>query len=113
MTSTVHKLNEEIYSTLDLPSQESLFESPKLAEQNEKIKKLQKQSNDLATLMLQLKEKMESSSITWKEKIKILSLKPESWAINQTTKYFGVSKYMVRKAMILKKTKAFFHQLTK
>ena len=48
---------------------------------------------------------MKSSSITREEKIKILSLKPESWAINQTAKYFGVSKYMVRKAMILKKNK--------
>ena len=105
MTSTVQKLNEEICSTLDLPSQESLFESPKSAEQNEKLKKLQKQANNFATLMFQLKEKMELSSITREEKIKILSLKPESWAINQTAKYFDVSKYMVRKAMILKKNK--------
>ena len=103
MTSTIEKLNEEICSTLDLPSQESLFESPKSAEKNEKLKKLQKQTNDLATLMFQLKEKMESSSVTREEKNKILSLKPESWAINQTAKYFGVSKYMVCKAMILKK----------
>ena len=47
-TSTIEKLNEEICSTLELPSQESLFESPKPAEQNEKLKKLQKQANDLA-----------------------------------------------------------------
>jgi hypothetical protein len=47
---------------------------------------------DLNHLMNELKEKLTQSDTT-KEKIKILTLAPKSWTIEDTAQHFGVSKY--------------------
>ena len=48
-----------------------------------------------------IKEKLLVSS--WNEKVKLLTLTPESWTIEKTMKEFEVSKYLVKKARSLKK----------
>ena len=48
-----------------------------------------------------IKEKLLVSS--WNEKVKLLSLTPESWTIEKTMKEFEVSKHLVRKDRSLKK----------
>ena len=40
---------------------------------------------------------------SWNEKVKLLTLTPESWTIEKTMKEFEVSKYLVKKARSLKK----------
>ena len=40
---------------------------------------------------------------TWNEKVKLLTLTPESWAIEKTMKESEVSKYLVKKARSLRK----------
>ena len=44
-------------------------------------------------------------STTSEEKMKILTLTPESWSISKAESYFGVSEYLIRKARELKKTR--------
>ena len=48
-----------------------------------------------------IKEKLLVSP--WNEKVKLLTLTPESWTIEKTMKEFEVSKYLVKKARSLKK----------
>ena len=57
--------------------------------------------NDLYKLVRLIKEKLLVSS--WNEKVKLLTLTPESWTIEKTMKEFEVSKYLVKKARSLKK----------
>ena len=57
--------------------------------------------NDLYKLVGLIKEKLLVSS--WNEKVKLLTLTPESWTIEKTMKEFEVSKYLVKKARSLKK----------
>ena len=57
--------------------------------------------NDLYKLVGLIKEKLLVSS--WNEKVKLLSLTPESWTIEKTMKEFEVSKHLVRKDRSLKK----------
>ena len=57
--------------------------------------------NDLYKLVGLIKEKPLVSS--WNEKVKLLTLTPESWTIEKTMKEFEVSKYLVKKARSLKK----------
>ena len=59
------------------------------------------QCNDLYKLVGLIKEKLLVSS--WNEKVKLLSLTPESWTIEKTMKEFEVSKHLVRKDRSLKK----------
>ena len=50
-----------------------------------------------------LKEKLKISST--QEKVKILTLAPESWSISKTCNEFDVSEYLVKKARKLKTSK--------
>ena len=59
-------------------------------------------SEDLDKIVEMIKQKLVISSRT--EKIKLLTLTPPSWTIEQT-KYFGVKKCMVKKARELLKNK--------
>ena len=60
-------------------------------------------SEDLDKIVEMIKQKLVISSRT--EKIKLLTLTPPSWTTEQTTKYFGVKKCMVKKARELLKKK--------
>ena len=60
-------------------------------------------SEDLDKLVEMIKQKLVISSRT--EKIKLLTLTPPSRTIEQTIKYFGVIKCMVKKARTLLKNK--------
>lgn len=53
--------------------------------------------------MTGLKDKNPGS--TRKEKVKLLTLTPASWTIDKTVKEFGVTRYLVKKARALKKSK--------
>ena len=57
--------------------------------------------NDLDKLVVLIKEKLLVFSLN--EKVKLLTLTPESWTIEKTMKEFEVSKYLVKKARSLKK----------
>ena len=57
--------------------------------------------NDLYKLVGLIKEKL--LVLSWNEKVKLLTLTPESWTIEKTMKEFQVSKYLVKKARSLKK----------
>ena len=57
--------------------------------------------NGLDKLVVQVKEKFSVSSRN--KKVKLLTLTPESWTVEKTTKNFEVSKYHVKKARYLKK----------
>ena len=57
--------------------------------------------NGLVKLVVQVKEKFSVSSRN--KKVKLLTLIPESWTVEKTTKSFEVSKYHVKKARSLKK----------
>ena len=57
--------------------------------------------NDLDKLVVLIKEKRSLFSLN--EKVKLLTLTPESWTIEKTMKEFEVSKYLVKKARSLKK----------
>ena len=59
------------------------------------------QCNDLYKLVGLIKEKLLVSS--WNEKVKLLTLTPESWTIEKTMKEFEVFKHLVKKARSLKK----------
>ena len=53
-------------------------------------------------LILELKTKcLQTTSLN--EKIQILTLKPQSWTVDQTVKFFNATTYQVRTAMTLKK----------
>ena len=59
--------------------------------------------SDLDRLMFLLKEK--ASVATRQEKIKLLTLAPESWSKKKTMEEFGVTEHVVRRARQLKKDK--------
>ena len=43
--------------------------------------------------------------LSYREKLKILTLVPESWPRNDAARFFGVSEYLIRTARSLKETK--------
>ena len=57
---------------------------------------------DFDQLMFELKTKFQQTT-SLNEKIQILTLKPKSWTIEQTVKFFNATTYQVRTAMTLKK----------
>ena len=59
--------------------------------------------SDLDRLTVLLKEKLKMSST--QEKVKILTLAPETWSISKTCNEFDVSEYLVKKARKLKNPK--------
>ena len=62
-------------------------------------------ASDLDRLTEQMREKLVLESTTSEEKIKILTLTPESWSIVKAASYFGVSEYLIRQARELKKSR--------
>ena len=57
---------------------------------------------DIDQMMKELKQKfLESSS--YREKLQMLTLKPQSWTIQKTASYFGTTLYLVKAAIKLKK----------
>ena len=74
-------------------------ECPKRAKISEEMKT---KASDLDRLTL--REKLALESTTSEEKIKILTLTPESWSIVKAASYFGVSEYLIRQALELKKS---------
>ena len=63
-----------------------------------------KTEDDLIILMHQLKEKFTQSN-SYDDQIQILTLKPNSWSIEETMEFFEATSYQVRKALSLKKEK--------
>ena len=61
---------------------------------------MNQKANDLDKLVVLIKEKLNVSNK--REKIQILTLKPESWSLRKTAKEFKVSKATARKARILR-----------
>ena len=59
--------------------------------------------SDLDRLTVLLKEKLKMSST--QEKVKILTLAPESWSISKTCNEFDVSEYLIKKARKIKNSK--------
>ena len=72
---------------------DSLFGSKKATE-----------NTNLQDHMLELKNKFIKSQ-SFAEKVQILTLKPNSWTIEYTKKFFRATDYQVRKALYLKKEK--------
>ena len=58
-------------------------------------------SQDLQTLLYTIKERIEDST-TKNEKVKLLTLVPESWTIDKASDFFNVSKNLVKKSKKLK-----------
>jgi hypothetical protein len=52
-----------------------------------------------------MRDKLSLGTTTSEEKIKILTLTPESWSILKAASYFGVSEYLIRQARELKKSR--------
>ena len=74
-------------------------------------------SENFDKLMKLIKQKLLISSRTEKvltlTLLKLLTLTPPSWTIEETTKYFGVTKCMFKKVRELVKMKVSFVNLTK
>ena len=62
-----------------------------------------KDSADIDKLMQQLKEKVATAS--WREKIKLLTIVPETWSRMKEADYFGITDHVVRRSRQLKKDK--------
>ena len=89
-------IEEKVAQALDISAEEL---QPETQVENSKC-------NDLYKLVGLIKEKLLVSS--WNEKVKLLTLTPESWAIEKTMKEFEVSKYLVQKPDLLKKNLLFW-----
>ena len=68
-----------------------------------------KDSADLDKLMQQLKEKVATASR--REKIKLLTIVPETWSRKKVADYFGVTDHVVRRSRQLKKDKGILEDL--
>jgi len=60
-------------------------------------------SKDLQKLIRKIRNKLKDSPRN--EKIKLLTFSPDSWTIEKSSEYFGVSKYLVKKARSIKMEK--------
>ena len=58
--------------------------------------------DDCSLLMRKLKEKLKKLELG-KDKCKVLTIAPQSWTINETANYFGVSDCIVRQAREVRK----------
>ena len=67
---------------------------------------MNQKANDLDKLVVLMKEKLNVSNK--REKIQILTLKPESWSLRKTAKEFKVSKATAREARILREEEGIF-----
>jgi len=67
-----------------------------------------KKAEDLDALMQQLQKKFETA--TREDKMKILTLKPDSWSYTKTAQFFGTSLYLIQQALKLKQEKGVLAQ---
>ena len=80
------------------------FPSTSKAGQKERIVSRCQNCTDLDVLVGQLKEKC-SMTKSKREQVQLLTIVPASWTIEQVSKEFNVSKYLVKKSRELKKSK--------
>ena len=66
------------------------------------VKALEKKASDLDKITEEMREKLTVGTLTYRKKVQILTLIPESWTIKFASNYFGVSEYLVRQARELK-----------
>ena len=59
---------------------------------------LQRDHQDTAKLMEELRVKFNNTETSRAEKLQILTLKPDSWTTKETMSFFSYSKYLVNKA---------------
>lgn len=90
------KVGESVAKVLDVPVG-NLFESKRHCPDKCKA------CDDMNDLVSGLKAKIPHS--TRNEKLKLLTLAPQSWSIDTVVKEFGVTHYLAKKARNLKKTK--------
>ena len=68
------------------------------------VKELEKKASDLDKITEEIRGKLTVGTVTYREKVQILTLIPESWTIKYASNYFGVSEYLVRQARELKRS---------
>ena len=90
-----HVVEEKVAQVLNVPAAEISH----VEEEDIPCKKCE----DLDILIIQLKEKC--LTVTYKEKVKLLTLLPRSWTIRKTVIKFQVSQHLVKLPDILKETK--------
>ena len=71
--------------------------------QNEKD--ILQKAKDLDRLLYLMKEKLNDKTLKTSQKIKILTLSPESWSRSKVASFFNVSEYIVREARKVKESK--------
>ena len=103
IVKTVRNLSSEFSTSLGVSAIEIVPLDDPNSNSSQEITK--KKSDDLDILINELKEKFENANR--EERIKILSLKPSSWNIQDTANYFGVTRYHVAQALKLKEKKEF------
>lgn len=67
-------------------------------------KELERKASDLDKLTEEMREKLIVGTSTYREKVQILTLVPESWTIKYASNYFEVSEYLIRQARELKRS---------
>eukprot|EP00112_Aurelia_sp_Birch-Aquarium-sp1_P006733 Seg1737.9 transcript_id=Seg1737.9/GoldUCD/mRNA.D3Y31 product="hypothetical protein" protein_id=Seg1737.9/GoldUCD/D3Y31 len=67
-------------------------------------KELERKASDLDKLTEEMQEKLIVGTSTYREKVQILTLVPESWTIKYASNYFEVSEYLIRQARELKRS---------
>lgn len=97
-----NKVSESVATVLDVP-QEELLESKKHCPETCKA------CDDLHDLVSNLKDKISCSSD--KEKLRLLTLAPQSWSINTIVQEFGVTHYLAKKSRNLKKSEGILPDL--
>ena len=68
--------------------------------------------NDIHDLMLNVKKKLENLT-KFSDKVQLLTLKPNSWGVEETCNFFNVTKHAVRTASQLKEEKGILAKLTR
>ena len=71
----------------------AINEPPTSGDSNDTIK-----ARDLDALTEQIKDKL--ATVSFKQKVQLLKLAPESWTIKYAAEYFQVSEYLVKRARV-------------
>ena len=96
-----NKVSKRLATKLNV--QQSELESTDNSTEFDSEQDINQKANDLDKLVELMKEKLKVSNK--REKIQILTLKPESWSLLKTAKEFKVFKATARKARILREEK--------
>ena len=75
-----------------------MVENEKCSRRPVTSEEIKTKASDLDKLTEQMREKLTLGSTTSEEKMKILTLTPESWSIVEAASFFGVSEYLIRQA---------------